>query len=119
VSSFTVRVTGYREAARAFRKAEGDVDSIWKQEMREAGDIVKGDATGRGARYSGIGPYRTAVRQGGVAVEQTAGKVTGARGDFGALQMRNVLEPALEANVDAVNAKVEQGLDRVVGSAGL
>lgn len=119
MSGFTVRVDGLVALMAALKAAEGNLDTIWKQELRQAGDIVKGDATGRGARYSGIGPYRTVVRARGVSVEQSAGKVTGLRGDFGALQMRNVLEPALDANAGEVNAAVEKGLDRVISSAGL
>jgi hypothetical protein len=117
--NFTVRVHGLRELQSALKKADGGLDKMLKAELKKAGDLVKGDATGKGSRYSGIGPYRTAVRSRGVAVEQSKGKVTGLRGDFGALQMRNVLEPSLQENEAEARRIVEHGLERLISSAGL
>ncbi len=63
------------------------------------------------ARYAGIGKFRTSVRQGVVAVQQSARKVTGLRGDFGALQMRKALIPASQSKLDEIEREMERALD--------
>ncbi len=57
--------------------------------------------------------YRVRVRQRGVAVEQSLRKTTGTRSDFGELQMRQALLPALEANEDRVESAMEAAIDTV------
>jgi hypothetical protein len=115
----TVRVHGLKDLQSALKKADGDLDKTVKDALREVGDIVKDDATGRGSRYAGIGKYRTVVRARGVAVEQSKGKVTGLRGDFGALQMNTVLGPALDENADEVEKGAERAIDKLIAAAGL
>jgi hypothetical protein len=53
-----------------------------------------------------------------VFVRQQARKVTGLRGDFGAVQMRNAFEPALDENAHRIGRDVEDALDRWINSAG-
>lgn len=86
-----------------------------RSELREAGDIVRDDAA---PRFAGISPksaagYRTVVRARGVAVEQRLGRTTGLRPDFGALQMRKALEPAVDAKQSEVIEQVDGMLDRL------
>jgi hypothetical protein len=119
MSGFTISVEGLQELQRALKKAEGDVDKDVKDELRKLGDIVKADATPRGARYTGIGPYKTIVKQKEVVVRQSKNKVTGQRGDFGALQMRTVLEPALDAKSGQIQSGMEDMLDHLIASSGL
>ena len=58
--------------------------------------------------------YKVRVRQSGVAVQQSLRKTTGKRPDYGALQMRRALLPALDANEAETMQKVEAALDDVI-----
>jgi hypothetical protein len=116
---FTVRVEGLREFQRAAKKAEGDLDKQLRAELKEIGDIVVQAADARGSRYTGIGPYKPVVQQRAVLVRQSKNKVTGRRGDFGGLQMRNVLIPALGEKEGEITEAFEEMLDRLVASSGL
>ncbi len=92
-----------------------DLTRDLRAELREAGDIVRDESR---SRFSGISPrsaagYRTVVRARGVAVEQRLGRTTGARPDFGALQLRRALNPALEAKTGEVERQLEGMLDRL------
>lgn len=111
----TVRVKGYREFQRAARNAPKDVKRETRKAFRKVGDLVKDEAAqlfdSIDAR-SAAG-YKTRVRQRGVAVEQSLRRTTGTRPDFGALQMRVALQPALEAKEDEVEQEMEEAIDTV------
>lgn len=86
-----------------------------REEIRKAGEHVRRDAT---LRFAGTDPrsaggYRVKVRQRGVAVEQTLRRTTGARPDFGALQMRRALLPALYGNEAATARELDRAFDRI------
>ncbi len=115
----TIRVTGLREFQSKLKKADSSLSKDVKAELKKLGDIVTDDAQTRGSRYQGIGAYKPIVQQKAVLVRQSANKVTGLRGDFGALQMRNVLEPALAANEDEVESGFERMLDMLISRSGL
>jgi hypothetical protein len=118
--AYSVKVTGLRETIRAFKKAEGDLGKQLKGRLVEVGNIVAREADTRGSRYAGIGAYKTvAYSSGSVLVRQSKGKVTGQRGDFGSLQMRNVLEPALVSKENEVIRELEDVIDDVTSGAGL
>jgi hypothetical protein len=59
------------------------------------------------------------VQQAAVLVRHSKGKVTGRRGDFGALQMRNVLIPVLQEKEPEIRDGFEQMLDKLIASSGL
>jgi hypothetical protein len=115
----SVRLKGYRETMRALRKCEKGARDSWKDAFKEAAEpITRGSQAGI-ARYAGastgtIGPR---VVTSGVFVTQRKRKVTGRRGDFGALQMRIMLG-VLADNEDEVEKKVEQAFDKLADSAG-
>lgn len=111
----TVRLRGYRETMRALQKVDKDTAKVVRDELINAGEGVASDARGRISRYSGarahqIGPRAT---NRGVFVTQRAKKVSGKRGDFGALQMAHLLE-ALADNEDEVIEGVEDAFDRLI-----
>jgi hypothetical protein len=69
-------------------------------------------------RFSPIDPrsaagFRTRVRQRGVSVEQSRRRVTGKRGDYGALQMRRALVPALEDKKNQTEREFERAVDEL------
>lgn len=116
--SYRVDVRGLKEVRAAFREMEGGLKDF-RGDLKRAGEPVQEEATDLGARYPGIGAYRVRVRGTTVSVEQSARKVTGKRGDFAALQMRAVLEPALDAREGEVVEVLEEILDGMIDRAGL
>lgn len=118
-SGFTVRVSGLRELQAALKTANGRLDPGLKAALKAAAEPVRAQAQAAGAGYSGMGNFVVVVRARGVNVEQSAGTVTGRRGDFGSLQQNTLLEPALAANTAAIESGVERAIDVVIASAGL
>lgn len=116
----TVRVTGLREVQRAFREVDRKLALQLGNDLKKAAEPVAASARGKVTRYRGasINTIRTRRRGATILVEQSARKVTGHRGDFGALQMRNVLEPALDENTSRVFTDVERVLNQYASSAG-
>lgn len=105
----TIKVEGYR----ATIKALGDVDRGTKRAvfagLRAAAEPIAADARSKLSGFQGIslGTIKPSARSTGVVVIQRAKKTTGKRADFGALQMRKGLLPALEENEDTVACDVE------------
>lgn len=110
-----VRVKGLRELNRALRKSSSEVKKGLRKELRQAAEIVAGEARRRFARIDArsAGGMRPRVRAGGAVVEQRRRRVTGKRPDYGALQMREALVPALESKRDEVERHIEGTLDRI------
>lgn len=116
----TVRVKGLRELQRDFRKMSKDLTRELRSELKEVGNIVRDESR---QRFSDIdarsaGGYRTVVRARGVAVEQRLGRTTGLRPDYGALQMRHALMPALDAKQGEVVDRLDRMLDKLAGHNG-
>ena len=113
-----VVVRGYTEFLRALKDADKNTKREVRLALREAGDSVRVTAAQlAGDRFHNAGRtaagYRVRVRQRGVAVEQSVRKTTGKRPDFGGLQMRYALEPALDRNEARIEEDFEAALDRV------
>lgn len=108
-------VKGYREFLRATDHAGPEAKSAVRGTFRNVGEIVRRSAERKFARYSArsAAGYRTVVRVRGVAVEQSLRKTTGKRPDWGAVQMKDALLPALEQNERRVEKAFEAALDRV------
>jgi hypothetical protein len=105
----TVRVTGYRETMRALNATEKATAKTMKDAQLKAAEPVAESARQKVSEFQGasagtIGPRVTTT---GAFVTQKAKKVTGQRGDFGALQMRTALIPALEEHEDDIADEVE------------
>ena len=110
-----IRVKGYKQCARAARKAGKATNKEVRAAFKEVGEPVRADATSKfnliDAR-SAAG-YRVAVRQRGIAVEQRLKKTTGKRGDYGSMQMRRALIPALHQNEGKIDKAMDHAIDKV------
>lgn len=111
----TVRVRGLREfqraAARGGKKARAGVRAA----LREAAEPVRATAVSlfSPVNAASAAGYRVAVRQRGVAVESRRRRTTGKHPEYGALQMRTALLPALARHEHDIEARVEHALDRI------
>jgi hypothetical protein len=114
-----VRVRGHREFQAALKVADREGKRLIRARLRKAGDVIKVDARSRFAPVSAksAAGFRTAVRARGISVEQSKRKTTGKHPEFGGLQMRRALIPALESNRGVVlhelNAAAEDIADIV------
>jgi hypothetical protein len=110
-----LRVKGLRELIRATDKSTKQLKKGTRDALRRAGDIVRVDARDRFADVDArsAAGYRTVVRQRGVSVEQSIGRTTGKRPDYGAKQMREALSPALDAKSGEVEKEFEAVLDEI------
>jgi hypothetical protein len=112
----TVQVKGWKELIKASRQIDPNTRRELRKAFREVGELVRSDAA---ARFSPIDArsaagYKVRVRQRGVAVEQSIRKTTGRHPEYGAMQMRRALLPALDANEAETVHRVEEALDRVI-----
>lgn len=116
-----VTTHGVQELVRALAQAGAELPKQVRKELRATGNLVRDDARGRFSRYDSrsAAGMRTYVRRRGVAVEQSIGRTTGRRPDFGALQMREALVPALEANTEEAFRRFDETVDNVTRAAGL
>lgn len=112
----SVRIVGLRELTRDLGRADKELARELRRELREAAKIVSLDAR---ERFSPIDPssamgIQPRVRSGGLAVaEQRRKRTTGKHPEFGKLQMRRALLPALSAKRDEVEKHMEEMLDRL------
>lgn len=116
----TVRVKGLKELQRDFRKLDRETAKEVRQGLREAAEPVRQEAQ---ALFSSIDAssaagYKVRVRQRGVAVEQSRRRKTGKRPDYGSLQMRRALLPALGRRQDEVIKGVDKTLGKLAGENG-
>jgi hypothetical protein len=111
----TIRVKGLRELTRAFRNLEDDTWPELRKQLKESAQPVAESARTKISQYRGasLGTIRPRVTTSSVFVTQTKRKVTGKRGDYGGLQMRTGLIPALDENTDRVVRDLEHMLDRL------
>lgn len=107
------RVDGYRETMRALNKMEDGTPTAVKAGLIRAAAPVAETARSLISRFPGASTQTISPRVStrGVFVTQRARKVTGKRGDFGALQMREGMIPALEQHEDDVREGVEDAFD--------
>ena len=116
----TLRVKGYREFLAATARADRESKLYVRDTFRQVGESVRADATARFSPVShrSASGYKVSVRQRGIAVEQSLRKTTGTRADYGSLQMRRALFPALVANEDNLMRDLDSALDRVADHFG-
>lgn len=111
-----IQVDGITSVINALRKFDAEAVVALREELRTAGGKVRDEAQQRFDPYNAqtaLG-YRVYVRGGSrVDVEQSIGRTTGTRPDFGALQMRIALIPSLGDKQDEVFADVEAALNRL------
>jgi hypothetical protein len=111
----TLAVHGLKEMLKANAKADKETRLAVRHELRAVGDIVKQDAASLFAPVNSrsAAGYKTRVRQRGVAVEQSIRKTTGKHPEYGALQMRKALLPALHANAAETERRMERAMDTI------
>lgn len=109
----TVIVRGLPELQRAFRRIDKDLSRDLRAALKAAAMPVREEATRLFSPESvaSANGYRVAVRARGVAVEQSKPRTTGLRPDYGRLQMRTALLPALRDKEEEVVAGVGHVLD--------
>jgi hypothetical protein len=115
----TVRVYGVKEVNRAFRQVDKALAVQFGNDLKAAAaPVVQAAKAKEHWQGASVGTIR-ARRVGPVVyVEQSARKVTGLRGDYGGLQMRQALMPALDENADEVFVSVDHVLDKYAAEAG-
>ena len=108
-----VNVKGYREVIRALNRTDKETKKTLKDALKAAAEPVAADARSLIAKYQGasVSTIQPRVVTSGVYVTQRAKKKTGKRPDFGSLQMRRGLIPAL---YDHENDIVD-GVDHAIG----
>ncbi len=96
-------LTGYTELLAGLRAQPAAIRKAVRDELRKVGADIQSDWAGRiealhpPAERTALG-YRVVVRVRGISVEQSLGKTTGRRPDWGKTQMRRGALPALEDN---------------------
>jgi hypothetical protein len=116
----TLRISGLREVQRAFAKMAITTEVGLRAELLKVAEPVAATAREKISRYPGasigtIGPRASVT---GVFVTQRARKVSGRRGDFGALQMTVGFMPALEEHEEDIVEAAEQALDIITAANG-
>jgi hypothetical protein len=115
----TLRVEGAAKVQRAFRGIDRQLATDFGKDLQKAADPVVADTKAK-EKWAGasINTIRSRRRGINIYVEQSARKVTGLRGDYGALQLRQALVPALDENEDEVFSEVERVLDHYAHKEG-
>ena len=116
---FKVITHGFRELEEALTKVVIEVDPVLSKALRSLAEPVKKEAQQAASGWSaaGVGQSKTAGgfrirrRQLNIRVEQGLSKTTGQHGNYGGVQMRHFLEPALSTHT----AEIGAGADRVIG----
>jgi hypothetical protein len=115
----TVRVEGVAKVQKAFRGIEKSLATEFGKDLQKAAEPVVQAAKSK-ERWQGasIATIRSRRRGINVYVEQSAHKVTGKRADYGELQMRQALVPALDENESKVFDEVDRVLDEYANKEG-
>lgn len=110
----TLRVKGLRETIRAANKAAGDSGKALKEQLGQAGEVVRVEWQRRFARIdaNSASGFRTKVLVRGVRVVQSKRKKTGKRGDYGSLQMRYGLGVLTDKERE-IGEATEEAFDRI------
>lgn len=117
----TVVVSGLRDLQRDLRKVEKGLRREVDAMLKKAAVPVVEQARANLSRFQGakLNTIRPRVTSGHAYVRQGARKVTGKRPDFGALEMRVGLIPALRDRQGEVIRIMEDELDRYTTANGL
>ena len=111
-----LNVKGLSDFIKAADAAGRETKKQVRDRLRQVAEPVLADARTKLARYDERSASRLGIsirRAGTVSVEQRLRRTTGARPDFGVLQMQSALIPALDENTDRVEREFEQALDDI------
>lgn len=114
---------GLHELLLALKALDAGIVPVITEELAAVGEIVKKDAVRRFDPYDPVSAhgFETRVRPGAttlVTVGQSLRKVTGARPQWGALQMTAALLPARSAKLDEARLMLENGVGRLLRQHG-
>lgn len=113
---YVYTVDGLRELLAATDRADSATKRMVRNEIREVARPVLNTARQRLAPYDARSAARLGIsvrRVGTVSVEQRLRRTTGHRPDFGALQMREALIPALASHEDEIVDRFDDALGRI------
>jgi hypothetical protein len=118
--AFTVKVRGYREVTRALNKVDRGTRKSLLEGLKKAAEPTAQDARSKLSGYAGLSTSTIQPRAvgTGVYITQKKGKTTGTRPDFGALQMRSGLLPAVYDHQDEFADKVDDALGALIRREG-
>lgn len=113
----TIRLHGIKELHRDLRKYDRELALELNRRLKDAAELVRQAASERFQPISSAtaAGFRPRARSGSAFVAQSKRRTTGLRPDFGSLQMRVALVPALESKSGEVERAVEQLLDELGG----
>lgn len=116
----SVKVKGLNQLVRALNKVDKELAKEIRSEIREVAKVVQDDAR---SRFMGVDArsamgLRASARGGRGFVGQRYKRTTGHHPEFGSLQMRKALLPALGSKQDEVVRRLEEMIDRLGNRAG-
>lgn len=108
--------SGLKELIKGARAAGKATQVEVREALAKSGEIIRADAYPRLARYStqSAAGLKVRVRQRGVGVEQSLRKTTGLRPDYGSLQMRKALLPAVAAKFPEAEGEFYKAVDDIL-----
>jgi len=120
VPNETIRLEGLKELHRSLRRYDKALALELNRRLKRAADIVREDASARFQRINATSAqgFRPRARSGAAFVEQSRRRTTGTRPDFGSLQMRLALLPALQSKSGEVEQSIEAMLDELGSQEG-
>jgi len=114
---YEIRTKGLREFIVAADRAGYETKKLVRDELRQAAEPVRREAQQLLKELQPMPDdtrYGISVRRvGSVTVERRRTKTTGERGDWGRIQMREALEPALDTKQGEVQSLLEAAVDRI------
>jgi hypothetical protein len=115
MATATIRVSGLREFQRALARGDKETRKQVRAVLRKSGEAVRAEATSLFTRVDAdsAAGYRVVVRQRGVSVEQSRRRTTGKHPQYGALQMRIALLPAVVTKETETVGLFEKALDDI------
>lgn len=118
--AFTLRVKGYREVTRALNRVDKGTRKALLDGLKQAAEPTAAEARSKLSRYAGLdtGSIQPRAVASGVYITQKRGKKTGTRPDFGSLQMRQGLLPAVYDHQDEFRNKVDDALGTLIRREG-
>lgn len=112
----TIRVKGLSGLIRAADASTKEAKKLVRDRLRKVAEPVLADARTKLSRYDQRSASHLGIsvrRVGTVSVEQRLRRTTGAHPQFGALQMTQVLMPALDENAHRIEREFEDALDDI------
>ena len=112
-----IRIKGYIEMQRAFKKADKDLPKDLRKALKEVAEPVRADAAGRASReITNIGPKWSEMRTGVTTkvvyvAPRKRGRGRLRRPNLAPLLMDRAMQPALDAHADDIERAAGEALD--------